>query len=70
MSFLPLTFTCFIYRPRLTGCPSKEMQLYPMMTLQHGLEYEQKKTNLKFCSQGQMVDLLMKPSVLVTPGEG
>lgn len=62
MSLLPLTLKCFLYRPRLTACPSKEMQLYPMMILQHGLVYEWKKTNLKFCSQGQMVDLLTKPS--------
>lgn len=70
MSFPPLTFTCFLYQPRLTACPSKEMQLYPMTILQYGFVYEQKKTNLKFCSPGQMVDLLMRPSLAVLTSEG
>lgn len=41
-----------------------------MTILQYGFVYEQKKTNLKFCSPGQMVDLLMRPSLAVLTSEG
>lgn len=41
-----------------------------MMMLQHGLVHEWKKTNLKFCSPGQIVDLLMKPSQAILTSEG
>lgn len=71
LSFLALTFKCFPYKPRLTAC-SRERKCSCILWWSYdtNLCMHWRKTNFKFHSSGQMVDLLMNLSQIVLTSDG